>query len=98
MGNAQNLSAKSKMWRAVLDELRKRDCLGDAFPVACQRHADVVQRVSKPGQLPRLAPDGMSFVRYYLFSIFPLSNRSIKVDACCSATLASSVGISVHTR
>ncbi|KAI0369710.1 P-loop containing nucleoside triphosphate hydrolase protein [Pilatotrama ljubarskyi] len=58
IGNAQNLAAKSKMWRTVLDELRKRDCIGDAFPVACQRHPDAVQRVSKPGQLPRIAPDG----------------------------------------
>ncbi|KAJ8489534.1 hypothetical protein ONZ51_g2873 [Trametes cubensis] len=58
MGNAQNLSAKSKMWRTVLDELTKRDCLGSAFPVVCQRHPDVVQHISKPGQLPRLAPDG----------------------------------------
>ncbi|KAH9895168.1 P-loop containing nucleoside triphosphate hydrolase protein [Cubamyces lactineus] len=58
MGNAQNLSAKSKMWRTVLDELTKRDCLGNAFPIVCQRHPDAVQHVSKPGQLPRLAPDG----------------------------------------
>ncbi|KAI0332312.1 P-loop containing nucleoside triphosphate hydrolase protein [Cubamyces sp. BRFM 1775] len=58
LGNAQNLSAKSKMWRTVLDELDKRDCLGNAFPVVCQRHPDAVQHVSKPGELPRLAPDG----------------------------------------
>ena len=58
MGNAQNLSAKSKMWRTVLDDLTRRDCLGSAFPVVCQRHPDVVQHISKPGKLPRLAPDG----------------------------------------
>ncbi|KAI0769450.1 P-loop containing nucleoside triphosphate hydrolase protein [Trametes elegans] len=58
LGNAPNLAARSKMWCTVLDELRNRDCLGDAFPVACQRHPNTVQHISKPGKLPRIAPDG----------------------------------------
>ncbi|RPD78076.1 hypothetical protein L226DRAFT_610074 [Lentinus tigrinus ALCF2SS1-7] len=58
LGNATNLSARSKMWREIIDELRKRDCLGSALPVACHRHPDAVEHVSKPGQLPRIAPDG----------------------------------------
>ena len=58
LGNAQNLSARSKMWREVIEELRKRECLGDGFPVACQRHPQTVDFVKKPGQLPRIAPDG----------------------------------------
>ncbi|KAI0779559.1 hypothetical protein C8Q74DRAFT_1217042 [Fomes fomentarius] len=58
LGNATNLSSRSKMWREVVEELRKRDCLGSAIPVACQRHPQKVEFVSKPGQLPRIAPDG----------------------------------------
>ncbi len=58
LGNATNLSSRSKMWREVVEELRKRDCLGSALPVACQRHPQKVEFVSKPGQLPRIAPDG----------------------------------------
>lgn len=58
MGNATNLSARSKMWREIIEELEKRDCLGAAFPVACQRHPHTVEMISKPGQLPRIAPDG----------------------------------------
>ncbi|KAH9931167.1 P-loop containing nucleoside triphosphate hydrolase protein [Epithele typhae] len=44
LGNASNLSSRSDMWHTIIDELRQRDCLGEAFPV--------------PGQLPRIAPDG----------------------------------------
>ncbi|EJF65241.1 P-loop containing nucleoside triphosphate hydrolase protein [Dichomitus squalens LYAD-421 SS1] len=58
MGNATNLSARSKMWREVIEELGRRDCLGTAFPIACQRHPHTVESISKPGQLPRIAPDG----------------------------------------
>ncbi|KAM5531281.1 hypothetical protein V8D89_015082 [Ganoderma adspersum] len=58
MGNATNLTARSKMWREIIEELGKRDCLGTAFPVACQRHPHTVEMISKPGQLPRIAPDG----------------------------------------
>ncbi|CAL1707171.1 unnamed protein product [Somion occarium] len=58
MGNAANLAARSKMWESVLTELEKEDCVGDALPIVCQQHGDVTQYVSKPGQLPRIAPDG----------------------------------------
>ena len=46
------------MWREIIEELGKRDCLGSAFPVACQRHPHTIELISKPGQLPRIAPDG----------------------------------------
>ncbi|EPQ57199.1 P-loop containing nucleoside triphosphate hydrolase protein [Gloeophyllum trabeum ATCC 11539] len=58
LGNAQNLSARSKMWRSVLSELDDNGAVGAGFPIACQRHPDRVEYVSKPGQLPRVAPDG----------------------------------------
>ena len=57
MGNATNLSARNKMWREVIEELDKRDSLGTAFPIACQRHPHTMESISKPGQLPRIAPD-----------------------------------------
>ncbi|KAF8128159.1 hypothetical protein EV363DRAFT_1585143 [Boletus edulis] len=57
-GNAENLSAKSKMWRTIIEELDAQDALGPALPVACHRHSDTVEYVSSPGQLSRIAPDG----------------------------------------
>ncbi|OBZ70961.1 hypothetical protein A0H81_09027 [Grifola frondosa] len=58
LGNATNLASRSSMWRTVLEELGKEECLGDAFPVICQRHPNNVEEVSRPGQLPMIAPDG----------------------------------------
>ncbi|KAH9951524.1 P-loop containing nucleoside triphosphate hydrolase protein [Amylocystis lapponica] len=46
----------SDMWRSVMEELESKDSVGDAFPVQCNRHQDVVEHVSKPGQLPGIAP------------------------------------------
>jgi hypothetical protein len=58
LGNAQNLSARSPMWRNVIEELDSADALGDAFPVMCHRHQDTINWVNQPGQLSRIAPDG----------------------------------------
>lgn len=58
LGNDRDLAARSKMWRTVISTLKEDNCVGNAFPVACHRHRDKVQYVSKPGQLPRIAPDG----------------------------------------
>lgn len=60
LGNADDLTAKSKMWKGVVAELERHDQIGEAFPIGCQRHPDRVFRVSSPGQLPLLAPDGES--------------------------------------
>jgi len=58
IGNALNLASRSNMWRTVIDELEQNDAVGEAFSVVCQRHPDIIEYVSEPGKLPRLAPDG----------------------------------------
>ncbi|KAF8417740.1 AAA domain-containing protein [Boletus edulis BED1] len=57
-GNAESLSAKSRMWRTIIEELDAQDALSPASPVACHRYPDTVEYVSFPGQLCRIAPDG----------------------------------------
>ncbi|KAN0098042.1 AAA domain containing protein [Tylopilus felleus] len=57
-GNAENLSAKSRMWRSIIEELDAHDSVGPALPVACHRHPDKIEYVSSPGQLSWIAPDG----------------------------------------
>ncbi|KAI6041108.1 hypothetical protein EDC04DRAFT_2566184 [Pisolithus marmoratus] len=57
-GNADNLSSQSEMWRSVIEELQANDSLGTALPIACFRHPTKCHRVSQPGQLPQIAPDG----------------------------------------
>ncbi|KAJ3544380.1 hypothetical protein NM688_g5751 [Phlebia brevispora] len=58
LGNAKDLASRSKMWRTVINLLEKDDGVGNGFPIICHRHPEDVQCVSKPGQLPRIAPDG----------------------------------------
>ncbi|OAX35179.1 hypothetical protein K503DRAFT_868436 [Rhizopogon vinicolor AM-OR11-026] len=57
-GNAANLASRSPMWQRIIDELETNEALGPALPVACHRHPETLEYVSKPGQLPQLAPDG----------------------------------------
>ncbi|KAF8070666.1 hypothetical protein FPV67DRAFT_1488261 [Lyophyllum atratum] len=57
-GNAPQLSARSHMWRGVIKNLEREECLGDAFPIACHQHPSDVKYISKPGQLQQFAPDG----------------------------------------
>lgn len=71
-GNAENLSAKSKMWHSIIEELEAQDSLGNALPVTCHRHHEKVEYVSRPGQLARIAPDGrchQSFSRMVLYGL-----------------------------
>jgi hypothetical protein len=63
LGNAQNLTSRSPMWRAIIEELEARQELGEGLPVACNRHPETKAVISKPGQLPRFAPDGKHRVR-----------------------------------
>lgn len=58
LGNAENLSSRSRMWRSIIDELEDEDAVGQAIPVVCHRHPDSIKNVSEPGQLPNFAPDG----------------------------------------
>ena len=47
------------MWREVIDELGKEDCVGPGLPVSCHQHPETVEYIDRPGTLPRIAPDGM---------------------------------------
>ncbi|KDQ57638.1 hypothetical protein JAAARDRAFT_270513 [Jaapia argillacea MUCL 33604] len=58
LGNGTNMASRSKMWRAVMEELEKNNAVGHGFPIVCHRHPDVVEYVGNPGELPRIAPDG----------------------------------------
>jgi hypothetical protein len=57
LGNASNLR-KNETWKAVLDEMENKDQIGYAFPISCPRHPTTRRSVTKPGELPTLAPEG----------------------------------------
>ncbi|KAI0261395.1 hypothetical protein BC834DRAFT_478813 [Gloeopeniophorella convolvens] len=57
LGNASNLR-KNETWSKVLDEMENADQLGYAFPIVCPRHPAQTQSISKPDQIPTLAPEG----------------------------------------
>jgi hypothetical protein len=59
LGNAQNLSSRSPMWKSVIEELEAANAVGDGLPVACHQHPDDIHFIRQPGELPRFAPDGM---------------------------------------
>lgn len=82
------------MWDDIISELEKRGCVGDAFPVRCNRHPDRVEHISEAGQLPRISPDG-SFVRCV---VWYLLTRSQQVVASSSVMLVLNAGTSVRTR
>lgn len=58
LGNKAQFSARSPMWKGVIDELEEKGCVGEALPVACHRHPESIHHISQPGALPLLAPDG----------------------------------------
>ena len=58
LGNASDLSSQSPMWETVIGELREQGCLDKELPIICHRHPEELRYVSKPGDLPRLSPDG----------------------------------------
>ncbi|KAJ7072084.1 hypothetical protein C8F01DRAFT_1044463 [Mycena amicta] len=58
LGNAAQLSSRSKMWREVIEQLDSTDMVGPAFPVSCYRHPDTIHLVSEPGKISLFAPDG----------------------------------------
>ena len=59
LGNADDLSSKSVEWKKIIEHLKLVDALGDAIPLACQRHPNIEQRVSGPGDFLQVAPDGV---------------------------------------
>ena len=46
------------MWGKVIEELEEKGLVGPALPIACYRHSNTVNYISKPGQLSEIAPDG----------------------------------------
>jgi hypothetical protein len=59
MGNASNLR-KNPTWSTILDEMEKEGQIGFGFPIVCARHPEQVKIISEPGQLPKVAPLGMT--------------------------------------
>ncbi|KAI0375984.1 hypothetical protein BV20DRAFT_31266 [Pilatotrama ljubarskyi] len=57
LGNAANLR-KNPTWSVILDEMEARGQIGPGFPIACPRHPEQAAIISKPGQLPLVAPAG----------------------------------------
>ena len=58
LGNADDLSSHSAEWRKIIEHLKRSDALGDAIPLACQRHPDSERLVSDPRDFLQVAPDG----------------------------------------
>ncbi|KAG8957841.1 hypothetical protein FRC03_009761 [Tulasnella sp. 419] len=58
LGNSEDLSAQSPMWAEVVEELRRNDQIGDGFTICCQRHPATSQKITQPGQIAQVAPDG----------------------------------------
>ncbi|TDL21593.1 hypothetical protein BD410DRAFT_297523 [Rickenella mellea] len=61
LGNAWDLARNrnpNSIWASIIEQLRVEDAIGDAFTIQCSRHPDETRQFSKPGELPRLSPDG----------------------------------------
>ncbi|CAG8650222.1 4167_t:CDS:2, partial [Paraglomus brasilianum] len=63
LGNANLLAEraqqdKTTMWPTVIDILREKGQLGNAFPLQCNRHPNTLSFVERPEQFSEFAPDG----------------------------------------
>lgn len=66
-GNARDLSLSSRMWKEVIAQLKEKTCVGSTLPIVCYRHPDDVHEISRPGEIPRISPDGKaSVIVHYL--------------------------------
>jgi len=74
---------QSSMWRSVIKELDDQDLIGESLHVLCNRHPETVELVSKPGELPLIAPDGT----FSISDRFSAIEHYLKVDACVRAML-----------
>lgn len=93
MGNAATLSSQSEMWRSVIEELEENDAVGEGFPIQCDRHPQEAHLISKPGELPRWAPDGKFLVsQHRMFFYF------YQAGVCNLAIFVSLVDICVPSR
>lgn len=59
LGNGDALESGSGTWSIALDEFRRQEAYGPAFPFACYRHPDNVQWLSEPEEIDSLFPDGV---------------------------------------
>ncbi|KAG8908713.1 hypothetical protein FRC01_007272, partial [Tulasnella sp. 417] len=58
LGSSDDLLASgSDMWSGVIDQLRRNDQIGPAFPLSCSRHPGTIIQASEPGDIPTYAPD-----------------------------------------
>ncbi|KAG8925350.1 hypothetical protein FRC03_010079 [Tulasnella sp. 419] len=46
------------MWAEVVEEFRRNDQIGDGITICCQRHPATRQKITQPGQIVQVAPDG----------------------------------------
>ncbi len=60
MGNAAQLSARSKMWESIIEQLSDENAIGGGFPLMCSRHPGNINYVSQPGEIKNVSPDGES--------------------------------------
>jgi hypothetical protein len=64
LGNGDVLEAGSGTWATVIDEFKKQDAYGPAFPFACYRHPEDVQWLGNPKDIDSLFPDGALSIFY----------------------------------
>ncbi|KIY53920.1 hypothetical protein FISHEDRAFT_54900 [Fistulina hepatica ATCC 64428] len=62
LGNAANLR-QNPTWATVLEEMESQDLIGSELPISCPRHPHERRGISKPGELPKLAPEGGCLAR-----------------------------------
>jgi len=59
MGNAPQLSAKSKMWETIVNELEGQACVSEGWPLGCAKHSKMIW-ATQPGDIANFAPEGKS--------------------------------------
>lgn len=57
LGNADQLAARSDMWRTIINELDADGAVGPALPISCKRHREITL-VDTPDMLKMASPDG----------------------------------------
>lgn len=46
------------MWTSIINDLQREDSVDSSLPIRCNQHPDDIRYISKPGDLPRVSPDG----------------------------------------
>ncbi|EKX36930.1 hypothetical protein GUITHDRAFT_116953 [Guillardia theta CCMP2712] len=58
VGNTETITFHDRMWTKVLGLLSQRACVGDAFPIVCQKHPNDIRYCKHPQDFLRLSQDG----------------------------------------